>query len=133
MRHQRQPTKTSCGPTVVAILLGLRAEMIIRRLWKVRTAARRKLQTERTNVGELRRLLGHAGLTLGKRTRNVPRVAIVRVDHAVGRGWHWSLKSDRWIFDPAYARSSRAASYLKMFSGRISFYEITDGDTGRPE
>lgn len=130
---QRQPTRTSCGPTVVAMLAGVPVANVLARQPAARvTVRRRRDPSNRTNVGEMRRLLDGYGLALGARVRYWRgRRAVLRLDHVLAQGWHWAALDGAYVFDPSYARPIHICDYHRVLhrpedeiDARLSFYPV---------
>jgi hypothetical protein len=130
---QRQPTRTSCGPTTVAMLADVPVADVLALQPAVRlTATRRRLRCHRTNVGELARLLDAYGLRLGPRAAfTTSRLQVIRVDRAVGRGWHWAAADGTWVYDSCLDEPVFIAEYHRALGvsevtldGRLSVYPV---------
>jgi hypothetical protein len=97
MTHQAQPSRTSCGPTCVAMLAGVPARDVIALLPSVRSSKRKSRPNHGTNVAEMIRLLNRFGLTLEPRIAGVSGVrSLLRVHRARPAGghragWHWCV------------------------------------------
>lgn len=123
MTLQQQPTRTSCGPTSVAMILGVPVQDVLTEVARVR---RRKVRSgnHRTNLGELSRLLAAHGFEVGRRIRHEePPSAgtfLLRIDHERGRGWHWSVYHNGVVFDPCRFDTGELGDYRTP----ISWYEV---------
>ncbi len=127
MTHQRQPSKTSCGPTCAAILAGVSVGDMLARLPATRvTERRKKFMTHRTNVGEMCRLLKPFGVALGRRMPGLPTTeALLRVAHRLGSNWHFAVYSAGTVLDPADDGAVDAEDYYAEIDiRRISYYEV---------
>lgn len=126
--HQQQPTKTSCGPTTIAMLVGKPVREILDLLPSVRTGKRSRMtKTHRTNVGELARLAALDGYRLGKRHQGWPPdnvTAVVRLARKYGRrGWHWMLWDSGSVHDPLDIEAERHPK-IRWETARVSYYEV---------
>lgn len=124
---QQQPTKTSCGPTCVAMLARVPVSEVLAQVKLVRTAKRARKRTHNTNVGELARLLKAWGLVMGRRITKEPTPvtgrAVLRIERSKGANWHWAVLVDGTIYDPARpAPIPRADEWRKL-----SWYEVEGG------
>ena len=102
---------------------------LIERLPHVRLSpSRRRLRTHRTNLGELRRLLAPYRMVVGRREDGLPRdghLALLRIAHPIGRGWHWAVASAGQVFDPARTTVVTVASLQKRIGvGRCAWYPV---------
>jgi len=108
LRHQRQPSRTSCGPTCVAMLADVPVARVLALVPTVRlTPSRQRRKDDRTNVGEMRRLLAAHGLEMGGRNPGIARSlrpALLRIPHWRGANWHYAVSCTGWLFDPAKKR-----------------------------
>jgi hypothetical protein len=121
---QRQPSKTSCGPAVVAMLAGVPVSVVLGRLAQARQGKRQGKRTHSTNVAELMRLLGAWGFVLGRRLRgSVPERGrfVLRIQTPGRRGWHWAALVDGEVFDPARFDVGVVGDYDPR---SLSFYEV---------
>lgn len=133
--HQPQPTATSCGPTVVAMLVSRPVSEVLRHLPKARNQSRRHVRNFRTTPREVHRLLQAYGLGLDMRqygTLSGYGVAILRVHaprpsggHATG--WHWVLCVQSQIFDPAMRSGPVPFTpwYRAHAAHKVFYYEVT--------
>lgn len=124
MTLQQQPSRTSCGPTCVAMLAGVPVSEVLARLRSVRKPARQHKRTHSTNTGELARLLAVYGFSLGRRIRSeaAPESGrfILRIGRVSGRGrWHWAVLADGEVLDPGRFDVGVVGDY-----DRVSFYEV---------
>ncbi len=123
---QEQPTKTSCGPTCVAMLAGVPVADVLRKVKAVRSQARRKKTNHGTNVAEIIRLLQPYGMTLGRRLRGerTPRTGqfLLRIEKRAGRRWHWAVLSDGWVYDPIMD-TPIPADLMDVPAAWLSWYE----------
>jgi len=102
---------------------------LIARLPHVRLSpSRRRLRTHRTNLGELRRLLASYGVVVERRRRGLPRegqLALLRLAHPIGRGWHWAVASAGQVLDPARTTVVTVASLQKRIGvARCAWYPV---------
>lgn len=127
MTHVVQPTKASCGPAVIAMLVGTDVEDVIYTLRNVRTGARTRIRNERSNVGELARILKTYGKRLGRRLRDtLPSTgqAILRVQHERGTNWHWLALDNGTVYDPLGETMTIPELYARYAVNRVSYYEV---------
>lgn len=128
LTHQRQPSRNSCGPASIAILVDTSVEEILARLPSVRVSAhRQRLKGHWTNIGEARRLLASFNLTLSARRPGRPqcRQDLLRIDKRVGRNWHFAAFVEGMVYDPAFdAPMSLTRRLLGVHPGRVSHYEV---------
>lgn len=123
---QQQPTRTSCGPTCVAMLAGVPVSEVMHQVHLVRRGDRWRKRTYSTNVGELVRLLKAWGLTMGRRMSEPTPVsgrAILRIEKSKGRNWHWAVLMDGVIYDPVRSAPIPRAAELR----KLSWYEVEGG------
>lgn len=119
-----QPTKTSCGPTSVAMLVGIPARQAIEQLKAIRS---RRTTTHGSTVGEMARLLDSYGYRLGRRIKNeeppASGVCMLRVEKSRGSNWHWALLVDGVVYDPSPSKADvrRVGDYSNR---TVSFYEV---------
>lgn len=129
MEHQQQPTRTSCGPTCIAMLVRTSAWDVIAALPTVRKGRRLKLRTQYVNVGEMAILLGHCAVAISRRQHGLPprdRTALLRIDRPVGRGWHWAVQADGQIFDPALTKPCAIGRYFGLVrKDFVSWYDVS--------
>lgn len=131
-RRQTQPTRTSCGPTAIAILLDWDVKYVLANLTYARTPARRlRMKSDRMNVGEADRLLGMYGLQLGPRRRDpLPKagLALIRRARPQGAGWHWLALVDGRVYDPIGKQGQHGWEYngSGFTDARTSWYLVTD-------
>jgi len=101
----KQPTRTSCGPTCVAMLTGAPVETVIGMLRKHRPGR----HTDGARVQDLALLLGHFGQALGAstwvRSGFGDAHGLVEWHHRTPagqyrRGWHCLVVSGGLIYDP---------------------------------
>jgi hypothetical protein len=94
----------------------------IKRLRAVRSGRRRLIRTHRSNVGELARLLAPA-FRMRRKLAGVPSVplALLRIQHTRGRGWHWAVWADGLVFDPLCDGPRALAEREKA---RTFYYEL---------
>lgn len=118
IRHQTQPSHTSCGPTVVAMLTGQPVARVLPQVRAVRLSiARRRRRDHKINVGELRRLLARHRLLLGHRWWP-DRLALIsgrhvlRVPNGTKSGWHWCVIDGDIVYDPALDEPRPQAAWL---------------------
>lgn len=129
MKHQVQPSNTSCGPTCVAILLDKSIEEVLALLPSVRvTDVRKKRKDHRSNVGEVKRLLAIYGYYLRKRVQGFPTTgtSLLRVHHYLGSSnWHFSIFHNGVVFDPSFETPFSAEDYQSQLEPFLtSFYPV---------
>lgn len=130
--HQQQPTKYSCGPTVVAMIVGRPVRDLLVDLVTVRRGKRRDrmARSHRTNIGELRRLAERHGYTLGTRRQGWPPdnvTAVIRLAKKFGKhGWHWMLWDAGAVHDPL-SLDAELWPKIRWEAPRVSYYEVTRG------
>lgn len=116
---QRQPTRTSCGPTCVAMLVGVPVMEILAQLPGVRKIPRKR---HSTGMAELIRLLQPYGLTLGRRMRftSLPLsgTVLLRIGKP-GCNWHWAIWHDGTVYSP-----SQTAPYPFSAFSDVSWYAV---------
>jgi hypothetical protein len=119
---QRQPSRTSCGPTCVAMLANVPVEDVLVQLDSARIKTRPR-QAHKTNTAVLIRLLKPYRLTLGRRMRYecVPLVGtfLLRVETRTRKNWHWAVLHNGHVYDPKGVTATLADYPL------ISWYEVT--------
>lgn len=129
--HQKQPSRTSCGPTCVAMLVGKPAAEILSLLPLVR----QKKQTTKhsTSVAELSRLLRSYDFILGMRWIGEDLWSfhgILRVHHRTPagqfrQGWHWVVMSEGMIYDPSATEVIEARWWFKQHQqDKVIFYDV---------
>lgn len=139
---QRQPSRKSCGPTTVAMLVGVPVAQVLALQPSVRmTPRRQRIREHDTNVGELRRLLAHFGYQLGPRCLGtVAPLTVLRLDHVASRGWHWAAQEGTWVYDPCLREPVHICEYHTVLerpaddvSERLSWYPVArPGEWLRP-
>lgn len=124
---QQQPTKTSCGPTCVAMLAGVPVSEVLAQVKLARRGKRQRKRTHSTNVGEVVRLLNAWNLVLGRRITKEPTPvsgrAILRIDKSKGRNWHWAVLVDGVIYDPVRSAPIPRSAELR----NLSWYQVEGG------
>lgn len=118
---QTQPTHTSCGPTVVAMIVGVPVETVLAALPAVRKRSKR---SHGTNYGELLRLLAPYGYRLGRRLHDLlpeTGMAILRVAKPRSGNWHWLLLADGVVYDSAEGATIPLDSFSR---DHVSWYEV---------
>lgn len=128
LTHRPQPTKTSCGPTCVAILAGVPVDDVLALLPDTRLGARTRRKDHRANVGEMARLLRRYRMTIDRRLPGWPPLfatALLRVQHPKGTNWHWVITAGQHVYDPAAGGQEERSAFVARATGRpVSFYEI---------
>ena len=133
---QAQPSRTSCGPTCVAMIARVQAADVIALLPRVRSAKRSKKRTHYTNIAEVLKLLSFFGFNLDRRLRfedvtdSGDEFGLLRVHTATAsghrRGWHWCVIAQGQVSDPSMAEVRDIKTFLAKNSGsRIYFYAVT--------
>lgn len=111
------------------MILQVPATEVIAILPLVRQGKRRSINTHRTNVAEILRLLKPHGLTLGRRIKywkhgrpSNEGTLLLRIDHARGRGWHWAVFHEGRVLDPLRPTPCGLGDY----DTPISWYEVQE-------
>lgn len=138
IEHQQQPTKTSCGPTCIAMIVKRDARSIIDMLPSVRSEKRKKKRTHDTNIAEVVALLARFGYAVDRRlkidtiTDSGEEFGLLRVHHArktgTGHrsGWHWCLLAEGCVFDPLMFDDMDASVFFdESKTHKIFFYAVT--------
>lgn len=129
--HMSQPTRTSCGPTCVAMLAGSTPRIVISLLRSVRT---RRKASHATNVAEVARLLAAFGLGMDRRQaydadlarawRGLLKVHRRTPSGRASKGWHWVVLADGYVFDPAKPDSVEADAWGAAHNSLVHYYEV---------
>lgn len=139
--HIMQPTKTSCGPTCVAIFVERTVTDVIATLHLVSTK-KRTADNHRTSVGEMARLVAAYGWRMeARKTLHLETCAptmpmLLRVHRPrneqntrFAQGWHWVLFMRDFVFDPNRAMPMLAHEWFirKAVEGcRVFAYKLTN-------
>lgn len=125
----KQPTKTSCGPTCVAMLLALTSEEVIARLKSLFPGK----HTHGTSVGDLIALLNHYGYDLDTAVKGLPltpgALGVVKWHRRTPagqfrQGWHWLVLHDGVIYDPS-GRAQDVDKWLReRLDHKLIFYPL---------
>ncbi len=112
MRHFTQPTKTTCGPTCVAMILEKSPKWVLSNL---------KLDPRATSGWELRRELKRLGVGVTKSYKYkevsyYPKLSIVMLrpkrKYAGKYPWgHWIVRKGNCIYDPQKPKKMKLQSY----------------------
>jgi hypothetical protein len=124
---QQQPTLTACGPTCVAMIVGVPVAEVLDRLPATRNARRAitRAGVDNTNLAEVLRLLRPYGFTLGRRlslAQTLPPVALLRLRLKHHRNWHWAVWKDGQVFDPA--TGTRRSTLVFAEYHDVTHYEV---------
>jgi hypothetical protein len=124
---QQQPTRTSCGPTCVAMIVGVPVADVLDSLPAARHGHRAisRADSHNTNLAELLRLLKPYGVTLGRRlslAQTLPPVALLRLRSKHRRNWHWAVWKDGQVFDPA--TGTRRSTLVFAEYHDVTHYEV---------
>lgn len=133
MNPQRQPSKTSCGPASIAMLVDLNVFDVLQKLKLTRIGARRGKRSHGSNVGEIARLLRSYGYDLGRRVKAEPvpsdGLALLRISRPRGSAhWHWVPCRYGQVCDPANQQpicESLDAYLQKVPANLVSWYAVT--------
>lgn len=142
--HQMQPTRTSCGPTCVAMLVGHPVAEVLTVLPGKYSAAKLKklhrgqrVTTHKMNVSEMWRLLKAYGKTMGVKHDVVYQVANRERPHGLLRlhtkmdsglyrsNWHWLVIAEQLVHDPNASAPMPAYQWFDdNRHNRVFFYEV---------
>lgn len=142
--HQMQPTSTSCGPTCVAMLIGIPVADVLAEFPKRYSSAKlnklhrgQKITTNKTNVSEMWRLLKGYGKTMGAKHEVAYRIAnrnkpcgLLRMHVKMASGhyrteWHWLVIAEGQVYDPCASGPMNADQWFHdNFGNKIFFYEV---------
>lgn len=132
--HLYQPTRTSCGPTCVAMLASAPIQNVLAELFKTRRGARQRKRTDSSNVAEIVRLLSAYGFDLDRRERcttpHLGMFGLLRVHRArpaggYRAGWHWCVIADGRVFDPERAPVEAKTYFSLRDDAKIFYYAVT--------
>ena len=130
--HLEQPTRTSCGPTAVAMLVGDGVRDVITVLRASRSERRMRRKDHASNVGEIARVLAFYGRRLEARQPgaaiNGDSFGLLKVHaSASARGWHWAAVAGGEVHDPLMSTGLDVAVWLSETSDRkVHFYPVTE-------
>lgn len=127
MRHQKQPTNRSCGPTCVAMLVGEDAEVLIN-----------EIGNKLTHGPDLKQALWRRDCTSSRTLRATkdtswetdlePRI-VLKTGKRDGKTLkHWVVVYQGHVYDPAFNNPVKVLKYMEkyMVNARFtSFFRVT--------
>jgi hypothetical protein len=137
--HLTQPTKTSCGPTCVAMITGMPFDLVLNVLKASRIKDRGNARG--TNIAEMTRMLGAFGWDVDRRLELKTDEDCVSALFAFGllrvhrlrksgkghrTGWHWCVIANGVIHDPLMLDSMDAITWFpEAKDHKIYYYAVT--------
>lgn len=125
MTQYRQPTRTSCGQTCVAMIVGVDPREVITRSKGIRPS-----RLDRTKVSDLIKLLASYGFDVGPRQRDPVAEGLLRWHKRLpsGRfrgGWHWVAVHDGRVYDPAADGAMGVVDFVARHADdKLIFYPV---------
>jgi len=136
--HLTQPTRTSCGPTCVAMITGFNFNHVLHVLQVSRGDRRKKIKWHSMNVAEMTRVLAAFNRDVDRRIRvedmtdSGDEYGLLRVHEPRKSGnghrasWHWCIIANGVIHDPLMTCGIDQRTWFhEAKDHKIFFYAVT--------